>query len=206
MHHGIPKSIIISIIALFLSLSSLSAAPVQEAPPPSGDRPSALPDTASRAVFAGGCFWGMEYYMEKLDGVFEVVSGYTGGHLENPSYRDVLSHTSGHVEAVEVIYDPGKVSYEQLARVFFEIHDPTQTDGQGPDIGEQYLSVLFYGSDEELQTAEYLISILEDEGFAVATTLEPKAVFWPAEEYHQDYYQRKGSLPYCHGYVKRFPD
>jgi peptide methionine sulfoxide reductase msrA/msrB len=160
---------------------------------------------SASAIYAGGCFWGVEYYLESLDGVYDVISGYTGGNKENPTYYEVLSQTTGHVEAVQVFYNPDIISYEELTKFFFEIHDPTQTDGQGPDIGEQYLSVIFYDNEEERSTVEKLIGILEHEGYDVATMVKPADTFWPAETYHQDYYETKGSLPYCHSYIKRFP-
>jgi peptide methionine sulfoxide reductase msrA/msrB len=158
----------------------------------------------AKAVFAGGCFWGVEYLFEKLEGVHAAISGYTGGHTENPTYRQVLTHTTGHLEAVEVRYDPRIISYEQLAKYFFEIHDPTQSDGQGPDIGNQYLSAIYYRNRVEYDTAIDLIGILEGNGMDIATKILPAAVFWPAEEYHQDYYELKGTLPYCHAWTKRF--
>ena len=163
------------------------------------------PEGLAKAVYAGGCFWGVEYYFEKLEGVFDAVSGYTGGTTENPTYREVLNHTTGHVEAVEVTYDPSVISFEDLTKYFFEIHDPTQANGQGPDIGNQYLSVVFYQNEQEKKSVDKLIEILKNEGFDIATSVTPSAVFWPAELYHQDYYQEKGSLPYCHFYTKRFP-
>jgi peptide methionine sulfoxide reductase msrA/msrB len=129
-----------------------------------------------------------------------------GGQLPNPTYADVSSHESGHVEAVRVRYDDSRVDYETLARRFFEIHDPTQTNGQGPDIGSQYLSVVFYSTDEERTTNEKLIGLLTERGFDVATKLEPASMFWPAEDYHQDYYARSGKQPYCHARVRRFGD
>lgn len=158
----------------------------------------------AEAVFAGGCFWGVEHLFEQKKGVYSAVSGYTGGTLADPTYQDVLTHTSGHLEAVKVYYNPLEVSYEELAKFFFEIHDPTQTDGQGPDIGNQYLSAIFYRSRSEFDTAVRLIEILEAKGLKIATTLRGAAIFYPAEEYHQDYYVRKGSQPYCHAWVKRF--
>lgn len=160
--------------------------------------------TVKKAYFAGGCFWGVEYYLEKIDGVKEVTSGFMGGHLKNPGYYDVVRKDTGHLETVEVVYDPSKVSYEMLAKTFFEIHDPTQTDGQGPDIGSQYLSAIFVSSKEERETIERLIKVLEDKGFKIATKVLPKAPFYRAEEYHQNYYEHKGSKPYCHRRVKRF--
>ncbi len=161
-------------------------------------------DTVAKAIFAGGCFWGVEYYMEKQKGVQSVVSGYTGGKTKNPTYEEVCSGRTGHIEAVEITYDPSEVSYEELAKLFFEIHDPTQVDRQGPDIGEQYRSVVFYINDEQKAITEKLIGQLEDRGYKVATKVEKASTFYPAEAYHQDYYERKGSLPYCHGYTKRF--
>ena len=156
------------------------------------------------AVFAGGCFWGVEHLFQSLDGVYSAVSGYTGGTTEKPTYQQVLTHTTGHLEAVEVFYNPLIISYEQLARYFFEIHDPTQTDGQGPDIGNQYLSAIFYRSRGEFDTAVKLINILEEKGYTIATDLRSAAPFWKAEEYHQDYYEKTGGVPYCHTYTKRF--
>ncbi len=157
-----------------------------------------------KAYFAGGCFWGVEYYLEKIDGVKEVTSGFMGGHVKNPGYYDVVRKDTGHLETVEVVYDPSKVSYETLAKTFFEIHDPTQVDGQGPDIGSQYLSAVFVSNTEERKTIERLIHILEKKGLKIATKVLPKAPFYSAEVYHQDYYERKGSKPYCHRRVKRF--
>ncbi len=160
--------------------------------------------TLKKAYFAGGCFWGVEYYLEKIDGVKEVTSGFMGGHLKNPDYYDVVRKDTGHIETVEVVYDPSKVSYETLAKTFFEIHDPTQVDGQGPDIGSQYLSAIFVNNTQERKTIERLIKILEEKGFKIATKIMPKTPFYSAEAYHQDYYERKGSTPYCHRRVKRF--
>ncbi|MBN1296078.1 bifunctional methionine sulfoxide reductase B/A protein [bacterium] len=159
-----------------------------------------------RAVFAGGCFWGVEYFMQQTPGVIRVVSGYTGGRTEKPSYREVCSGSTGHAEAVEIIYDPAVTDYETLARLFFEIHDPTQVDRQGPDIGEQYRSEIFFLTEAQKQTAEKLIALLKAEGIDAVTRVTEARAFWPAETYHQDYYVTKGSKPYCHGYVKRFTD
>lgn len=157
-----------------------------------------------KAYFAGGCFWGVEYYLEKIKGVKEVTSGFMGGHVKNPGYYDVIRKKTGHLETVEVLYDPSKVSYESLAKTFFEIHDPTQTDGQGPDIGSQYLSAVFVTTKEERKTIKKLIKILEDKGLKVATKVIPEAPFYSAEQYHQNHYIRKGGTPYCHRRTKRF--
>jgi len=157
-----------------------------------------------RAVFASGCFWGVEYHFQKLPGVISTTVGYTGGHKENPTYQEVCSGTTGHKEAVEIKFNPEKIAYTDLLKLYFETHDFTQTDGQGPDIGEQYLSYIFYTSDEQRRVAEKLITILREKGYPVATKLEPATTFWEAEEYHQDYYQNNGKQPYCHIYRKIF--
>lgn len=156
------------------------------------------------AIFAGGCFWGVEYYMKKLPGVLTVESGYTGGTVPNPTYEQVCTGTTGHAEAVRITYNPALTNYETLARMFFETHDPTQTDGQGPDLGEQYRSEVFYATPAQREVAEKLIAELRAKGYDVATAVTPASTFWVAEDYHQDYYNRKGTLPYCHGYTKRF--
>jgi peptide methionine sulfoxide reductase msrA/msrB len=157
-----------------------------------------------RAIFAGGCFWGVEYHFEQTPGVLSAVSGYIGGNKENPTYEEVCSHGTGHAEAVEVSYDSEKVDYETLARLFFEIHDPTQVDRQGPDVGDQYRSAVFYLNDEQKATAEKLIGILKEKGLKVATEVTEAGAFWPAEDYHQDYYGKTGKQPYCHSRVERF--
>jgi peptide methionine sulfoxide reductase msrA/msrB len=156
------------------------------------------------AIFAGGCFWGVEYFMQQAKGVKSVESGYIGGHVDHPTYEQVCSHTTGHAEAVRVIFDPTQISFEEVAKLFFEIHDPTQVDHQGPDIGDQYRSEVFYRNEEQKTVAEKLIKILKDKGYKVVTKVTEATTFWPAEGYHQDYYFHKGSLPYCHGYTKRF--
>jgi len=158
------------------------------------------------AYFAGGCFWGVEYHFEKLPGVKEAISGYMGGKVNNPSYREVCSGTTGHLEVVKIVYDPQIVSFETLAKLFFEIHDPTQTNGQGPDIGTQYLSAIFYNDEDEKDTSKKLITLLESKGYKIATKLIStlNTPFFEAEDYHQDYYFVHNKAPYCHSYQKRF--
>ena len=156
------------------------------------------------AIFAGGCFWGVEYYMKKAPGVLAVESGYIGGKVEDPSYEEVCEGNTGHMEAVRVLFDTSKTDYETLAKLFFEIHDPTQQDHQGPDYGEQYRSEIFYNSPEQKAVAEKLVRELKAKGYAVVTRLAPATTFWVAEDFHQNYYTRKGTLPYCHGYTRRF--
>ncbi|MDK2972284.1 MAG: peptide methionine sulfoxide reductase msrA/msrB [Candidatus Sumerlaeota bacterium] len=165
---------------------------------------AAAPAKTERAIFAGGCFWGVEYYFEKEPGVLSATSGYIGGHKDDPSYKEVCYSDTGHAEAVEIVYDPAKTNYEKLARLFFEIHDPTQVDRQGPDVGKQYRSAVFTTSDEQKAITEKLIAELRGKGFKVATEIQPAATFWPAEDYHQDYYFKTGKTPYCHTRVKRF--
>jgi peptide methionine sulfoxide reductase msrA/msrB len=154
--------------------------------------------------FAGGCFWGTEHLLQGIDGVISVKSGYMGGHTENPTYKEVCSGLTGHAETVEVVFDFARTSYEEVAKAFFEIHDPTETNRQGPDVGTQYRSAVFYRDDAQKQTAEKLIGILKANGLDVVTEVKKAGSFWPAEDYHQDYYDRNGKEPYCHIYTKRF--
>jgi peptide methionine sulfoxide reductase msrA/msrB len=161
-------------------------------------------EDTEEAIYAAGCFWGVEYYLKKLDGVLKTEVGYIGGHKNHPSYEDVCTGQTGHYEAIRVIFDPKKISYENLTQYFFEIHDPTQSNGQGPDLGQQYLSAVFYYGDDQKETAEKLITLLQQKGLAIATKILPMATFWAAEKYHQDYYTKTAKAPYCHHYVKRF--
>jgi peptide methionine sulfoxide reductase msrA/msrB len=166
----------------------------------------ALPELPNfqTAYFAGGCFWGVEYYLEAIKGVQSVVSGYMGGFTKNPSYQEVSYKNTGHIESVKVVYDANVVSYETVARTFFEIHDPTQVNRQGPDRGLQYRSAIFYNNAAEKLIINNLIKELKENGYKVATELHKAVTFYDAEEYHQDYYKRHKKQPYCHGYVKRF--
>lgn len=157
-----------------------------------------------KAYFAAGCFWGVQHYFDKAKGVVETTVGYMGGRTENPTYKEVCTNTTGHIETIEVVYDPLQTSFEEVTKLFFEIHDPTQTDGQGPDIGEQYLSIIFYRDEAEKATAEKLIQILYKKGIVAETQLRPAQIFWKAEDYHQHYYDKNGKEPYCHVYTKRF--
>lgn len=165
-----------------------------------------IPHEEGVAYFAGGCFWGVEHYLEQLEGVERVESGYMGGSVDSPSYEQVVEHGTGHYEAVRVRFDPAEIDFAQLAKRFFEIHDPTQADGQGPDIGPQYRSAVFYTNDEQLQATRGLVEQLEARGYDVVTELLPATTFWPAEDYHQDYYAKTGKTPYCHTRVRRFGD
>ncbi len=156
------------------------------------------------AVFASGCFWGTQYHLQQAKGVLTTAAGYTGGRAPHPTYEEVGSGSSGHAEAVQVVFDPAQTSFEALAKLFFETHDFTQVDRQGPDIGSQYRSEIFYLDEGQRQAAEKLKAILAAKGFKVATRVTKAGTFWPAEEYHQGYYQKSGRQPYCHVYRKIF--
>ncbi|MGI6137406.1 MAG: bifunctional methionine sulfoxide reductase B/A protein [Candidatus Hydrogenedentales bacterium] len=162
------------------------------------------PDYKHRALFAGGCFWGVEYLFQNEPGVLATQVGYAGGQVDKPTYEQVCSGNTGHAEAVAVFYDPQKTSFETLAKHFFEIHDPTQKDRQGPDVGSQYRSVAFYDTDQERDILLRLIEELKGKGFEVVTTVEKAPIFWQAEDYHRQYYNKTGKRPYCHQYQKRF--
>lgn len=154
--------------------------------------------------FASGCFWGTEFMFQNLEGVISTRVGYIGGNVQMPSYEQVCKGNTGHAEAIELVYDPKIISFEELARRFFETHDPTQIDRQGPDVGEQYRTEIFYTKEEQKNVSEELIQILLKKGISVVTQVTPAEHFWDAEAYHQNYYKRKGSKPYCHFYQKRF--
>jgi len=157
-----------------------------------------------RAIFAGGCFWGTEYFFQRANGVISTSVGYVGGHKDNPAYDEVCYGDTGHAEGVEVVYDPEVTSYEELAVLFFEIHDPTQIDRQGPDIGKQYRSEIFYLNAEQKVIAERLLDKLMENGYKAVTKVTEARQFWEGEDYHQDYYNKNGNSPYCHVYAKRF--
>jgi peptide methionine sulfoxide reductase msrA/msrB len=156
------------------------------------------------AYFASGCFWGTEYYLQQLEGVSSTDVGYMGGMTKNPTYKEVCSGNTGHAEVVKVVFNSDSVSYDKLARLFFETHDPSQKNRQGPDIGTQYRSEVFYTSDSQKKTVESLISKLTEKGTSVATAVTKAPQFWKGEEYHQDYYLGNGGRPYCHSYKKKF--
>lgn len=162
------------------------------------------PENVSVAVFAGGCFWGVQHHFGKMDGVTKTLVGYTGGEETSPSYHEVRNHLTHHVEAVLVEYDARKVSYTDLCKLFFEIHDPAQTDGVGEDIGAQYRSCVFYADEEQKAETERLMKVLRDKGYEVNTLLLPLHEFWIGEEYHQRYYEKTGGEPYCHFRTKKF--
>jgi peptide-methionine (S)-S-oxide reductase len=152
------------------------------------------------AILGGGCFWCLEAVFDRLAGVKSVESGYMGGHTENPSYRDVCSGSTGHVEVVRVAFDPGELSYHELLDVFFSIHDPTTLNRQGNDIGTQYRSVIFYTSEAQKREAEQAIAQLNaahEWPDPIVTTVEPASEFYIAEDYHQEYFTNNAYQPYC---------
>jgi peptide-methionine (S)-S-oxide reductase len=148
-----------------------------------------------RATFGGGCFWGVEAAFRQIPGVTATEVGYEGGTTEDPTYRDVCSHTTGHAEVVQVHYDPARLSYEQLLQVFWESHDPTQLNRQGPDIGDQYRTVIFFHTPEQQAAAEASKAALEASGKykkPIVTVIEPARTFYRAEDYHQQYLEKRG--------------
>ena len=155
---------------------------------------------SEKATFAAGCFWGVEASFLLVPGVTDAVSGYTGGHSEHPTYEQVCHGDTGHAEAVEITFDPEKVPYETLVRKFFALHDPTQMNRQGPDVGEQYRSVIFYHSSEQKEIAERIAKELASQYFprTIATSIEPAKNFWRAEEYRQHYAEKNPGRVVCH--------
>jgi len=160
--------------------------------------------TTQLATLAGGCFWCLEAVFEQLKGVKKVESGYSGGHVPNPSYEAVCTGTTGHAEVTQVTFDPDVISFRDLLGVFFSIHDPTTPDRQGGDVGTQYRSAIFYHDDEQRRVAEDLVRELEAEHIfddPIVTTIEPLKTFYPAEEYHREYYRRNPNQPYCRAVI-----
>lgn len=159
---------------------------------------------SAEVIVAGGCFWGVEYYLSRIPGVLKVESGYCGGRVSNPTYQQVCEGNTGHYEAVRVLYDVEKTNAHLIYKHFFEIHDPTQSNGQGPDLGQQYQSAIFYYDDAQYEETEKLIQQLRAKGLPIATKLLEASTFWPAEEHHQEYYAKHNKMPYCHKPVSRF--
>jgi peptide-methionine (S)-S-oxide reductase len=156
------------------------------------------------ATLAAGCFWCVEAVFDDLKGVEDVVSGYSGGHTENPSYRQVCDGNTGHAEVAEIKFDPSAISFKDILRVFFSVHDPTTLNRQGHDIGTQYRSAIFYHNDEQKRDAEEVIKEITDEGVfddPIVTEVVPFEKFWPAEDYHQEYFANNPNQPYCQAVV-----
>lgn len=148
-----------------------------------------------KATFGAGCFWGVEMRFRELDGVVDAQVGYSGGHVDEPTYQQVCTDQTGHVEVVEVVFDPERITFERLVREFFKLHDPTQVNRQGPDVGRQYRSVIFTHDESQRDIAKRVRAELDQGGQfgkPIATSVEPAATFWRAEEYHQQYLARRG--------------
>jgi peptide-methionine (S)-S-oxide reductase len=157
------------------------------------------------ATFGNGCFWCTEAIFQELEGVEKVVSGYMGGHVENPTYKQVCSGTTGHAEVLQITYDPQKISYEDLLEIFWKTHDPTTLNRQGNDVGPQYRSIIFYQNEAQKQLADKYKQELDASGAfdrPIVTTIEPAETFYPAEEYHQNYFNNNGEQPYCSFLIK----
>lgn len=166
-----------------------------------------MPDNSvlDTATFGAGCFWCVEAQFQLLDGVISVTSGFSGGTVKNPSYREVCDGTTGHAEVCNIVYDTTKISYDELLSAFWECHDPTQLNRQGNDIGTQYRSVIFYHNEVQKQKAEYYKAQMNEKntwGRPVVTEISPFTVFYKAEDYHQDYYEQNGGQGYCQYVIK----
>jgi peptide-methionine (S)-S-oxide reductase len=186
-------------VALYLGgalMKPESSSTLEPAEPPAG---------LAKATFGAGCFWCTEAVFDQLKGVHSVVSGYIGGSVKNPTYRQVCSGTTGHAEAVQITYDPAVISYEELLEVFWKTHDPTTLNSQGPDHGTQYRSAIFYHSDEQKQLAEHYLKKLDESGAfsaPIVTQIVPASEFYRAEGYHQNYFAENSGQPYCRAVIR----
>lgn len=184
---------------LTLLLSALLVGAAE--PKPSTEKTMTSSPKLEKATFGAGCFWGVEYQYAKIPGVESAVSGYAGGKTEHPTYEQICDKGTGHAEVIEVTFDPAKVTYRTLVEYFFKMHDPTQVNRQGPDVGDQYRSVIFTHSPEQQKTADDVkigLTLAKIYPRAIATQIESAPKFWRAEEYHQKYYQLRHKKPYCH--------
>ena len=189
----------LSVMAALISLSSCGN---KKAPVMISNHAAELANVVNKdtVTFGNGCFWCTEAIFQQVDGVLSVESGYSGGHVENPSYKEVTTGTTGHAECLNIIYDPSKVTYDELLEIFWQTHDPTTVDQQGNDVGPQYRSVIFYHNQEQKDIAEKYKAALDKSGAynaPIVTTFEPFNKFYKAENYHQNYYNENGSQPYC---------
>lgn len=156
------------------------------------------PGSTQLATLGGGCFWCLEALYETFDGIKAVTSGYAGGHKENPTYKQVCTDTTGHAEVVQIEFDPAKITYEQILEIFWDIHDPTTLNRQGPDSGTQYRSVIYYHDEAQKKAAEKSKNLAQAKfGGKVVTEIQPLKKFYPAEDYHQDYFRKNPNVPYC---------
>ena len=185
---------------LLLAISTVFGAPNPPIPPPSADASLAAQPGKETAVFAGGCFWGVQSVFQRVKGVIATTAGYAGGSAETATYRQVITETTGHAESVQVVYDPSKITYGQLLRIYFSVaHDPTQLNRQGPDVGTSYRSAIFYEDDEQKRIATAYIQQLDAEKVfpkPIVTEVTPLKGFYRAEDYHQDYALKNPDNPY----------
>lgn len=195
---GILLAILVGVTVLYVSQQP-SAEDMAEIKVPAAEE-FEMKDRYEVATFGAGCFWGVEAAFRRVDGVKKTEVGFMGGNIKNPSYKEVCYTETGHVEVVHVTYDPNDVSYLALLKTFFDAHNPTQLNYQGPDIGSQYRSVIFYHNDEQQREADEVIKKLEDSKLfkgPIVTTVEPAQEFYMAEDYHQQYYEKKGVAGHC---------
>jgi len=198
------SSIFLSIISSLTLFSASCEARTQEPGNKKNNMSEEIIPTGKKtdtATFGTGCFWCTEAVFQELKGVIKAVSGYTGGHVANPSYEEVCTGTTGHAEALEIIYDPTVITYDELLEVFWESHDPTSLNRQGNDVGTQYRSAIFYHNAEQKEKAEHYKAELNKSGAydkPIVTEVTPYTKFYPAEDYHQNYYNTHGSQPYCY--------
>lgn len=187
-------------IGFLLTMYTALAAPNPPIPPPSTDASLAKQTGKETAVFAGGCFWGVQSVFQRVKGVISTTAGYSGGSPKNATYQQVVTETTGHAESVEVVYDPSKITYGELLRVYFSVaHDPTQLNRQGPDIGTSYRSAIFYANDEQKRLAQsYIAQLTQQKVFPqpIVTEVTPLKAFYRAEDYHQDYAYYNPNNPY----------
>ena len=193
-----------SVLALGLALCAMAisgkATPNSPIPAPKADAPLAASSGKQTAVFAGGCFWGTQAVFERVRGVLQTTAGYSGGSAETATYRQVITETTGHAESLELVYDPAKITYGQLLRIFFSVaHDPTQLNRQGPDVGTSYRSAIFYVNDEQKRIATAYIAELDAAKVfpaKIVTEVTPLKAFYRAEDYHQDFALKNPDHPY----------
>jgi peptide-methionine (S)-S-oxide reductase len=187
-------------VGFLLATSTALTAPNPPIPPPSTDTSFAKQPGKETAVFAGGCFWGVQSVFQRVKGVISTTAGYSGGSAKTATYQQVVTETTGHAESVEVVYDPSKITYGQLLRIYFSVaHDPTQLNRQGPDVGTSYRSAIFYANDEQKRLAQSYIAQLDQQKVfpkPIVTEVMPLKAFYRAEDYHQDYAYHNPNNPY----------
>jgi peptide-methionine (S)-S-oxide reductase len=205
-------------VGLLVAVVAAVGAPKMPIPPPSTDVPLAKQSGKETAVFAGGCFWGVQSVFQRVKGVLATTAGYSGGSAQTATYKQVITETTGHAESVEVVFDPSRITYGQLLRIYFSVaHDPTQLNRQGPDVGTSYRSAIFYSSEDQKRLAQAYIAQLDQEkifGSRIVTEVTPLKAFYRAENYHQDYAYYNPDNPYIQvcdrpkidALKKQFPD